>query len=179
MERESIIEKWSGVYKKIVGELFSLEELKQEAWLALLEAENYDTHDKNGDASEETYLTACVKHRLNKFIINEIKHQQCIPINEEEHAVDLVCGTPEELALAHCLLESLKDRVDVSKAFNYQKETTGKQSAKEIIKLLLSEKSHQEIADSLKSSGIEMTQQNVHLVVKKLRKELAKILKNG
>jgi DNA-directed RNA polymerase specialized sigma24 family protein len=179
VKREVIIKRWSDIYKRVVGDLFSLEELRQEAWLALLEAEDSSTYEKSGKASEETYLNACVKHRLGKYIFNEYKHQHCIPINEDEHAVELVCGSPEEIVLAQCLLDSLKDTVEVSKAFNYRKDTLEKRSAKAIIDLLLSGKSYPEISKLLKVSGIEMEARNIHLVVKKLRQELAKILKNS
>jgi DNA-directed RNA polymerase specialized sigma24 family protein len=67
-----IIERWSKIYKSRIGNLFTLEELKQEAWLSILKAEEYA---ERVAVDKEAFLASCVKNSLLKLLLNEIEHR--------------------------------------------------------------------------------------------------------
>ena len=61
---EDIIETWSRIYKSKIGDIFTLEELKQEAWLSILAAED---QAERVAIDKIPFLAQCVKNSLLKL----------------------------------------------------------------------------------------------------------------
>src|SRR5210317_980446 len=46
---EKLVKNWSALFKLKVGDMFSIEELAQEVWVAILQAEESDSYDEEND----------------------------------------------------------------------------------------------------------------------------------
>ncbi len=152
-----IIERWSSIYKSKIGSLFTLEELKQEAWLALLKAEEYAEQTAVDKAA---FLASCVKNSLLKLLLNEIKHRATHIGNLQK--VNLT--TPEEILSSNEIYK--KFQINIKKIPDA-----------EFILPFLNVKTIREISDIAKSEGRTMSKSYVHKVISLIREEFDRLIR--
>ncbi len=169
---ESVVSKWSRLFKTKVGHLFSLEELAQEVWLAILVAEEADTYIEGGEASLETYLGTCIRRHLMKAIATEVKHTSSILSDGYDSLLQDYGGTDaEDLAEALDLDEKLADIINelsVSKR--------NMRYAPFVLKRMY-DMTERAIAKEAEEAGLELGKSEVHNVIDRIRevyKELEK-----
>lgn len=156
---EDIIETWSRIYKSKIGDLFSLEELKQEAWLSILSAE---TQMEKVAVDKLSYLAQSVKNSLLKMFLNEIKHRTSRSITTElSSRVDKT--TPEETQASNELYKKLK--IKIKKIPNA-----------EFIFPHMNVKTVREISEMAEEEGVQISKSQVHNVIVLIREELYKLL---
>jgi DNA-directed RNA polymerase specialized sigma24 family protein len=152
-----IIERWSKIYKSRIGNLFTLEELKQEAWLSILKAEEYA---ERVAVDKEAFLASCVKNSLLKLLLNEIEHRTTYISNLQK--VDTT--TPEEIISSNEIYKKLQ--ISIKKIPDA-----------EFILPYINIKTVREISDIAKSEGHPMSKSYVHKVISLIRGELDKIMR--
>lgn len=156
---EDIIETWSRIYKSKIGDLFTLEELKQEAWLSILMAED---HAKKVATDKIAFLSQCVKNSLLKMFLDELKHKIGKYDTAEDFCrVDLT--TPEETQSSDELYKKLK--INIRRIPNA-----------DFIFPYMNIKTVREISEIAKKEGIQISKSQVHNIIIMIRKELDKLL---
>jgi len=151
-----VIEVWSKIYKKMIGDLFTLEELKQEAWLALLNAEE---HAEKNAVDKIPFLASCVKHSLLKLLLTEIEHRATHVGSPQK--IDMT--TPEEMHSCNEIYKKLK--INIKKIPDA-----------EFILPYLNVKTVREISEIAKSEGRAMSKSYVHKVISSIREEFNKLM---
>ncbi len=151
-----VIEVWSKIYKKMIGDLFTLEELKQEAWLALLNAEE---HAEKEATDKIPFLASCVKHSLLKMLLNEIEHRATHIGSLQK--VDMT--TPEEIHSSDEIYKKLK--ISIKKIPDA-----------EFIFPYLNIKTVREISEIAKDEGRTMSKSYVHKVISLIREEADRLM---
>jgi RNA polymerase sigma factor (sigma-70 family) len=73
-EYKELVEKYSKAYYKKVGDLFDIEDLRQEVWMSLLSAE--EEYKGRDGASIHTYLVSCIKNHMVNLVVSEVKKRQ-------------------------------------------------------------------------------------------------------
>jgi hypothetical protein len=152
-----IIERWSSIYKSKIGSLFTLEELKQEAWLAILKAEK---KAEEVAINTEDYLAHSVKMGLLAFLLSEIKHRAtCIGKMQK---VNLT--TPEEIFSSNEIYK--KFQINIKKIPDA-----------EFILPFLNVKTIREISDIAKNEGRTMSKSYVHKIISLIREEFDRLIR--
>jgi DNA-directed RNA polymerase specialized sigma24 family protein len=151
-----LVERWSQIYKSRIGSLFSLEELKQEAWLGLLIAEE---KAEEGAVDKEAYLASCIKNSLLRLLLNEIKHRATHISNLQQ--VDLT--TPEEIQSSKEIYK--KFQINIKKIPDA-----------EFILPYITIKTVREISDIAKNEGRIISKSHVHNVISLIKEELDKLI---
>lgn len=152
-----MIETWSRIYKSKIGDLFTLEELKQEAWLAVLNAEEYA---ERVAIDKTAFLAKCIKNSLLTLLLNELKHRTIHIGNIEK--VDAT--TPEEIQSSDEIYKKLK--INIKKIPNA-----------EFILPYLNIRTVREISEIAKNEGLIIGKSQVHNIISLIRKELDKIIR--
>ena len=154
---EKLVDMWSLVYKKKMRGLFSLEELKQEAWVAILEAE------KKAEALAENkiaYLSQSIKHKIIDMLIQELKHKTTDTAPSEKVEVSL----PEGINESKQLLEQLKLNI-------------GKIPHANFVLTHMSSQSLRGISELAQDEGVTLSKSAIHKIVILIREEFDKILR--
>jgi DNA-directed RNA polymerase specialized sigma24 family protein len=152
-----VIDLWSKIYKKKIGDLFTFEELKQEAWLAVLKAEE---KAEETASDKEAFLAQCVKTRLLTLFLNELKHRTTI--NGSIELANLT--TPEEELASNEIFEELKINIKKIPGAEFVFRYMNKQTVREISTLAEKE-------------GHKMSKSQVHKTISLIQKELDKIIR--
>jgi hypothetical protein len=164
-EYKDLINIWSKIYKKKLGDLFSLEELKQQAWLGLLEAEQSLKNKKSDDTYgclakgiRQGYLSQGIKNHIITMLIQEIK-------NKASNTSIILADTdnPETIIGSKQLIENLKLRIEKIPHANFILEHMNSKSVRDISKIA-------------KSEGINISKSAVANKIILIKEELNKIL---
>lgn len=158
---EKIVEIWSSIYKNVVRDLFTVEELKQEAWHALLKAERF-IGDKAIDKS--AFLAQSIKNRLLDIFLEELKYKLLHQFDGEAPTYNVDPTTPEE---TYDSLETYKKfRVSIKKIPHA-----------EFVLSHMNTKTIREISEIAKREGKEMSKSQVYKIKSLIRKEFDKIIR--
>ena len=159
---EDIVERWSSIYKSKIGDLFTIEEVKQEAWLALLAAE-----DRAKEIAEDrfSFLATSIRNRLLQMFISELEHTNGrSKINSDINRVDTT--TPEEVIASDELYRKLK--INIKKIPNA-----------ELVFPYMNKKTVREISAIARKEGVQISRSQVQKVITSIREELNKLLLRG
>jgi len=113
---KGLIDRYSKTFYNRVSDMFELEDLAQQMWLVLLEAEKEDGYKAINDAKKMTYLTQCIINKMTNLVTREIRKNQVITedidtVDDEEWESNL--PTPEELCFVKETVDTL--RLEVKK----------------------------------------------------------------
>lgn len=170
---EKLVKNWSALFKLKVGDMFSIEELAQEVWVAILQAEESDSYDEENDASLETYLGSCIKHHLYRKIQEEVYHTSALGQAEDDEIEDLFADKPEDIVVADDLYQKFKVRV-----YNLTNSRGEPYQERGLFILERIDKPERAIAEEATALGMEgMSKSMVHKIRKHIRKEFKKMLK--
>lgn len=147
---ETLVNKWSAIFKKKIGDLFTLEELKQEAWLSVLSALEGAEEVEN----EPGYIVQSIKNNLIKMIGEAIKNQYYSDHTESANFV-----TPEDVLISKELYSKLDKCLDEIPyaAFILQ---------------YVDSKSVREIAKIAEAQGIKISKSYVHKVINLIKDKM-------
>jgi len=153
---EGLVDMWSSFYIKKVWDLFSLDELRQEVWLAILEAEN------NIDESVENkmgYVTQTIKYKIMNMLFQELKHRTYGNSTPDETEV----AFPEEIITSKQIINRLKKRISGIPHANF-------------ILPLMNTYTVRDISELAQEEGITLGKSAVHKIITAIRKEFDKII---
>ncbi|MHA1949331.1 MAG: RNA polymerase sigma factor [Candidatus Thorarchaeota archaeon] len=168
---ESVVDKWSRLYKSKVGDMFSREELAQEVWLAILTAEEADTYVAGGDASLETYLGTCIRRHMIKLISNEVKHIAVLVDDADEMPQDFTVNDAGEVVEALDLDQKLKGRIE-----ELAQEKPNMRHAPFVLKRMYN-MTERAISNEAKTSGVQIGKSEVHNIIERIRDVYKKMTK--
>ena len=170
---EKLVHNWSALFKLKVGDLFSREELAQEVWLAILEAEDSDTWEEEGEASLETYLGHCIRNHMFRLLTDEVSHVSALGMGGEDELEDFGAPIPDSSSIALDLDDKLRERV-ASLTNKY-----GTPLGEKCLFILDRIDTHTlvEITKEANEAGIAMSLSYVGKLRKRIEHELKKMLK--
>ena len=154
-----VVKKWSGIYKRRFGRLLEYDDIVQEAWVAVLQADPYDKE------YEKTYLGTVIQNHLNKILADTITHRK---IESEEVVEERVpnpnSDVPDQLALAKDLRDKLEIRIRKIKHGLF-------------VWGLMETHTIKEISEIGRARGISrgMSEGNIHRIISKIRDEYKKV----
>lgn len=169
---EETVDKWSRLFKAKVGDLFTLEELAQEVWLAILLAEESDTYEDSGEASLETYLGTCIRNHLFRLVQNEVKHVSSLGHHEDDDVIDLHQDDVDEQVITVEIMDRLRDEVYHRSLTQY-----GMRYAPFVLEHM-EVMSEREMAAEAKKRGLPVGKGSIHNTkkrIQKLYKEIAEV----
>ena len=155
-EYKELIEKWSAIYSKKIGDLFTLEELKQQAWLGILEAER--NIRKTAVDNVNAYLTKGIKNHITIMLLREIKNK-----TSTARIVLTDTDNPESIISPKEIIEVLKLRIEKIPHATFVLDHMDSGSVRDISEIAQRE-------------GIPLSKSTVHNKIVLIRKELGKIL---
>lgn len=152
-----LVNRWSAIFKKRFGRLLDYDDIRQEAWVAVLQAEDYEKE------YESTYLGTVIKNHLNKLLVRTI-YQARVEGAEllEEKTPAPVSSNPESLAIAADLQKKLEIRISKIKHGLF-------------VWKHMEQHSCREIAILAKKAGIPLSKSTVHRTIEKIREEYENI----
>lgn len=148
-----LVDKWSRIFKQKFGTLMDYDDIKQEAWVAILSAEDYDKD------FERTYLGTCIKNHLNRLLLDTIYRNRVESGDViEERTVDTQFGSPEKLAIASDLQDKLEMRIKKIPHGLFVWKHMDEHSVREIAKIGV-------------EHGLPLSKSAVHRIIEKIRIE--------
>jgi DNA-directed RNA polymerase specialized sigma24 family protein len=176
-----LVNKWSRIYKKRIGDVFSIEELKQEAWLAILEVEEsirkfdeeiaeireleignmYTPYVLDSFVENKiAYIAQGIKNKILWLLIEELKHRKTESLDVEtvfSSDIDTLAGSKQ-------LVERLKTKLDTIPHANFVLTHMNSYSVRDISELAQRE-------------GKTISKSAVHKLILLIREEFEKIIK--
>jgi len=174
-----LIDLWSSIYKKKMGDLFSLEELKQEAWLAVLEVEKRirECEEEIAKIREEeigelyipyiidsfvedrsAYISKGIKNKILTLLLQEIKHRTVPGADTEIIEVNI----PDEILTAKQFYDKLRRRVE-----NIPHAT--------FVLAHMNLRTTRDISSLAKEEGVVLSKSEILNLINKIRKEFDKL----
>lgn len=152
---QNLVDTWSALYKSKIGDLLSLEEIKQQAWVGVLEASSPKEADNT-----EAYLGRCIKHKIVDLIMQELKITKGTA-NIWQPYWNTTNG--EKVSSSKESLEKLKQKIEGIPHAPFVFKYIGTHTVREI----------SEIA---KKEGRKLGKSQVSKVISKIKEELSKII---
>ena len=153
-EYQKIVDTWSSIYKAKIGSLFTIEELKQEAWLAVMEVLDAGEEADNTAA----YLAQAIRFKLIDMIDDELKFKTQ---SLSSHVPDRV--TPEDLITQQEIIVKLKVKLKDIPNIDF------------IIDCMQEGYSIRDISVIAQQENLNMDRNKVYRAIKKIRAEYEKI----
>lgn len=152
-----LVDRWSRLFKKKFGKLMEYDDIKQEAWVAILSAEEYDKE------FESTYLGHCIKNHLNRLLLDTIYRNRVESLEViEDITPDTHFSNPERVAIASDLAEKLE--------INIRKIPHGMFVWKRMDRMTI-----RDISKEGKELGLPLSPTNVHKIITRIRGEFKKV----
>ncbi len=157
---KELVAKYSKAYYKKVSSLFELDDLAQEVWLAIVEAENADQFDATQGTAKRTYLIKCIQTHMIKLITREVRSRQAaLPSLGDTSEILDEDVYAEELFLNKELADKLEARVTKIKHGSF------------VLEKLQEGNTVREISELASKNGISLGKSGVHKIVQRIRHE--------
>lgn len=99
LEYRKLIDRYSKAYYARVKDLFDLEDIAQEMWMALLKAEQGGKYKALNDSSKLTFLSHCIRNAFNNLLVREIQKKRTLTdsLDTVDEEIENELPNPEEI----------------------------------------------------------------------------------